>query len=146
MTDRFWERLALEDMSDAQWESLCDGCGKCCLQKLEDDATGEIYYTSVACQYLGRDCACSVYDQRLEKVPGCLDLTPADVPRLTWLPESCAYRRVYEGRGLPDWHPLITGNRASTRQSGQSVQVWSLASDARVPEAEWEDYIIFKVG
>lgn len=146
MSDRFWERLALEDMSEAQWESLCDGCGKCCLQKLEDDETGDIYYTSVACRYLGAGCECTVYDRRQEKEPGCLDLKPADLPRLPWLPSSCAYRRLYEGRGLPDWHPLITGDRASARRSGQSVQGWPLSSDATVPEADWEDHILFKVG
>lgn len=146
MSNRFWERLTLEEMSEAQWESLCDGCGKCCLQKLEDEETGDVYYTAVACRYLGDQCRCTVYDQRQQKVPGCLNLKPADLPKLRWLPLSCAYRRLYEGRGLPAWHPLETGERASTQTAGQSVQAWPLVSDATVPEVDWEDHILFKVG
>lgn len=142
----FWERLALHEMSTAQWESLCDGCGKCCLQKLEDEDSGEVYYTALACQYMTDACQCSVYSRRQDFVPGCLRLTPADLGALNWLPDSCAYRRIANGNGLPEWHPLVTGNPDSTRTSGNSVQQWPLVSDAVVPEDEWEDHILFKVG
>ena len=118
----FWERKALADMTHKEWESLCDGCGKCCLISLEDEDTGEIHLTDVACKLLDGDtCRCGDYANRKARVPDCLKLTPDAVPGLKWLPGSCAYRRVSEGRGLPDWHPLVTGDPDSAHKAGATV-------------------------
>ncbi len=109
-------------MTPAQWESLCDGCGKCCLEKLEDEDTGRIHYTNVACKLLDRDsCRCSDYANRAKVVSTCITLSPAVLEKPEWLPSTCAYRLVAEKRPLPDWHPLITGDPASTQEAGQSV-------------------------
>lgn len=118
----FWQDRALADLTLAEWESLCDGCGKCCLHKLEDIATGELFHTNVACRLLdvqtGR---CSRYADRFRWVPDCVQLTPADVPQFYWLPTTCAYRLRAADQPLPDWHPLITGDPDSTRKAGLSV-------------------------
>ena len=107
----FWETKALAELTQAEWEALCDGCGKCCLHKLEDEDTGELFHTNVACRLLdlatGR---CSRYADRFRWVPDCVQLTPAEVRRARWLPATCAYQRRAEGQPLPDWHPLRTGD------------------------------------
>ena len=141
---RFWEHKSLAEMNRAEWESLCDGCAKCCLQKLEDDDSGDIYYTRVVCRYLDDRCQCRVYPQRQEKVASCMTLT-TDPEQLSWMPESCAYRRVHEGKPLPAWHPLLTGKALSTLKKGKSVRQWPIIPDDCIPEDEWEDHIIFKV-
>ncbi|MFE8069693.1 YcgN family cysteine cluster protein [Marinobacteraceae bacterium S3BR75-40.1] len=144
MVDRehFWERKSLREMSPKEWESLCDGCGKCCLQKLQDEDTEVVHYTHLACQYLDQEtCRCSVYPERLEKVPECVDLTPDELDAFKWLPASCAYRRLSEGRGLPDWHPLLTGSSKAMHEGGHSVQGRTLV-DVAVPEEEWDGHII----
>lgn len=105
----FWETIPLAEMTDEQWESLCDGCAKCCLLKLEDEETGEIAYTNVACRQLDlKTCRCKNYPRRSVLVPDCVTMTPENIPNLSWMPKSCAYRRLSEGKNLPDWHPLIT--------------------------------------
>lgn len=120
--DKFWETKALDEMTSAEWESLCDGCGKCCLHKLEDADTGDIYYTRVACQLLDIEtCRCSDYANRLEKEPTCVKLTPNDVDNLQWLPSSCSYRRLQDGRGLPAWHHLVCGDRNRVHEDGHSI-------------------------
>ena len=102
----FWETTSLAEMSQEQWESLCDGCGRCCLHKVEDYRTGVIHYSSVACKLLDRGaCRCSHYADRLQHVPDCIVLKPAHLGHLGWLPDTCAYRRLDEGRGLARWHP-----------------------------------------
>ena len=119
----FWEHHTLEKMTQAQWESLCDGCGRCCLQKFQKPTTGKIYYTWVACFLLDIEtCRCSQYDLRHSLVPDCLELTPAQIPKLRWLPKTCAYRLISEGRPLPDWHPLLTGSPDSVHEAGISVR------------------------
>lgn len=128
--DRFWETTPLDKMSRAEWESLCDGCGKCCLHKLEDEETGELMATNVACRLLDRRTGlCSDYRNRRAYVPECVRLTPRLVRTLDWLPSTCAYRLLDEGRPLPDWHPLITGDRDSVLRSGHSVSGWTVSED-----------------
>ena len=118
----FWKSTALEDMTQSQWESLCDGCGKCCVLKLEDVDTGAIYYTDVSCQLLCTETAhCTNYAERKKYVPDCVILSPDNLEAVTWMPESCAYRRLHEGRELPDWHPLLTGNQEAMKQANHSV-------------------------
>lgn len=121
-TAPFWETTPLQEMTTAEWESLCDGCGRCCLHKLRDEDTDEIHYTSVACRLLDvSNCRCTDYPQRHRKVQDCITLTPAMVSELDWLPPDCAYRRLSEGRSLPAWHPLITGNPESVIEAGASA-------------------------
>ena len=141
-TNSFWINKSLDQFSPAEWESLCDGCAQCCLHKLEDDETGDIHYTSLACQLLDIDlCQCSEYVNRRAHVPACIALTFDDIPKMTWLPKSCAYRLLYEGKPLPAWHPLISGNRGSVHESGASVRDFALPETA-VPEDEWETHVI----
>jgi hypothetical protein len=119
----FWRRKRLEEMSPAEWESLCDGCGRCCLHKLREPDTGALSFTNVACRLLDtRDCRCRDYANRRARVPDCVQLTPASVRRIDWLPPSCAYRLLAEGRDLPAWHPLRTGDPDSVHRSGASVR------------------------
>lgn len=138
----FWEQVPLAEMTTEQWESLCDGCGLCCLHKLEDIDTGEVFYTSVHCRYLDvSHCRCTVYPTRLKKVPDCVSLSPEKVSEFQWLPESCAYRRIAEGRGLASWHPLLTGDNQSVQRAGVSVREGFVSEDA-VGEDDLQDYIV----
>ena len=128
-------------MTHHQWESLCDGCGKCCVLKLEDVDTGEIHYTDVGCRLL--DCStarCTNYPDRKTFVPDCVILSPTTVETLAWMPESCAYRLVQEGKDLPAWHPLVTGTADSTRQAGHSV-AGRIVPEAEVDEEDLPDHI-----
>lgn len=138
----FWLTTPLAQMSPQQWDSLCDGCGKCCLHKLEDEDSGEVFYTEVACRYLSNDCRCQCYSQRAEKVAMCLTLRPQDLAQLNWLPSTCAYRLLAEEKTLPAWHPLVSGNANSVHEAGQSVKGRFVAED-RVNEADYEDHIVF---
>ena len=138
----FWETVPLETMSDVQWESLCDGCGRCCLHKLEDEDTGEVHFTSIACRQLDTSsCRCRDYEHRFEHVPDCLSVRPLDGRKLGWLPGSCAYRRLANGHGLPDWHPLVTGRAASTAEAGIAVR-HRARSELEVPVHEWVEHVI----
>lgn len=143
MADRvFWQRKKLHEMSQTEWESLCDGCGKCCLQKLEDEEDGMVYYTSVICRYMTDDCKCSEYQDRHELVPNCVWLKPSDVDNFFWLPSTCAYRILAEGRDLPAWHPLVCGDPDIIHAVNISVQHMDLVKDNEVPEEDWQDYVI----
>jgi len=119
----FWERKTLAEMTAEEWESLCDGCGRCCLIRFEDEESGDIIPTRVACRLLdGETCRCTKYRHRKRYVPDCIKLTPHNVADLTWMPKSCAYRRLYEGRGLASWHPLISGDPESVVKAGISMR------------------------
>jgi len=119
----FWKNKPLLAMSEAEWESLCDGCGKCCLAKLEDEDTGEIHWTSVACRLFDAGtCRCTDYAGRLARVPDCVRLTPANVGEITWLPSTCAYRLLAEGKDLPWWHPLVSGRAETVHEAGISMR------------------------
>ncbi len=119
----FWRYKSLDELSPIEWELLCDGCGKCCLNKLEDDETGEILYTNVACKLFDpQKCQCSNYVNRRKLVPDCHQLTPKKVRGLRWLPHSCAYRLVEQGQELPEWHHLRSGSRQSIHKQGYSVK------------------------
>jgi len=119
----FWKTKQLEEMTDAEWESLCDGCGRCCLHKLRDDDTRELSFTNVACRLLNTDtCQCSDYARRQRWVPDCVRLTPREVRTLDWLPPSCAYRRLANGQDLAWWHPLVSGDPDTVHEAGISVR------------------------
>lgn len=118
----FWDSCSLEDLTEAQWESLCDRCGRCCVHKLQDDETGEVFVTDIACELLDLEtCCCRDYANRKQTVPDCLRLTPELARSIDWLPPTCAYRRLAEGKRLPQWHPLVTGNPLSALESGMSA-------------------------
>ena len=137
----FWKRKSLAEMTRDEWESLCDGCGKCCLLKLEDWHTAEVSHTSVACRGLElKSCRCKFYDRRKEEVPDCIVLTPAMVEMFTWLPETCAYRLISEGKDLEDWHPLVSGDPESVHRAGISVR-GRVTSEDRLA-GELEDFIV----
>ena len=126
----FWETTPLDRMTRAQWESLCDGCGKCCVHKLEDDETGQIFPTNVACRLLDpRTALCKDYPNRKAQVPECVRLTPAKLETIDWLPASCAYQRIYNGEGLADWHPLVSGDPQSVHTAGFSVRGKTVSED-----------------
>lgn len=142
MTEPFWLSKPLSAMSLSEWESICDGCAKCCLHKLEDEDTGQIVYTSVACTLLDTtSCRCSDYTHRLLKVPDCLKLTPENLYQQTWLPSSCGYRLLSEGKPLPAWHPLVSGQTESVHQQGASVR-GKVISEQLVQADDFEDYVI----
>lgn len=135
----FWKRKTLAQMSKPEWESLCDGCGQCCLHKLEDADTGDIAVTNVACKLLDtHSCRCSSYANRWKFVPDCVQLTPDKAEDLHWLPESCAYRLLADGEDLPDWHPLVTGDPNSVHEAGISVRGQAV-SEAEIEDLE--DYV-----
>lgn len=140
---RFWEKKRLDQMSDREWEALCDGCGRCCLNKLEDPDTGQVALTRVACRLLDDEtCRCAQYDIRHQFVPECIRMTPATIPlHAYWLPSTCAYKRLHDGNPIPDWHPLITGTQQSVHDAGISVQGWTIP-EFEIDEEDWEDHII----
>ena len=143
LSPRFWERKPLRKMNQREWEALCDGCGKCCLNKLEDEDTREVPLTCVACRLLDDEsCRCTQYDIRHQFVPECIVMTPENIDsHAYWLPQTCAYRLLWEGKPLYDWHPLLTGTADSVHAAGVSVQGRTV-SEFETPMEEWEDYII----
>jgi uncharacterized cysteine cluster protein YcgN (CxxCxxCC family) len=139
----FWRRKSLEEMTPTEWESLCDGCGRCCLNKLEDEDTGRIYFTDVGCRLLDTDaCRCRDYPNRSQQVPDCVRLTPEEVRSIAWLPPTCGYRLVAAGRDLYWWHPLVSGDPDTVHTAGISVRGRVAASEATVPDDQLEDHIV----
>ena len=144
MPEPFWKTKTLEEMSAAEWESLCDGCGKCCLSKLEDEDTGDIYFTTVGCRLLdSQACRCRDYANRTALVSDCVRLTPQSVCTISWLPSTCAYRLIAEGRDLYWWHHLISGSTDTVHQAGISVRgkVEAVETDLAEPE-DYFDYLV----
>lgn len=139
---QFWT-LPLTKLTPPEWEALCDGCGKCCLNKLEYEDTGEVEFTRVACRLLDGDtCRCTQYEIRHQFVPNCVRLTPSNIAEIAyWMPATCAYRLRFDGKPLFDWHPLLSGDPESVHRAGVSVQGWTVP-EFEVSEEDWDDYII----
>lgn len=138
----FWKTKTFAQMSSQEWESLCDGCGKCCLHKLEDEDDGEVYYTDVACQYLDDNtCRCKDYTHRLSLVPECLQLRPQDVEHFHWLPKTCTYRLLAEGEDLPLWHHLLSGQPDLIHQLGFSVKGRTI-DEKTIDEDDYQERVI----
>tara|TARA_R110002073_G_scaffold173944_2_gene331098 strand:- start:526 stop:957 length:432 start_codon:yes stop_codon:yes gene_type:complete len=139
--NRWWEKIPLEQMNQHEWESLCDGCGKCCRIQLED-VDGIRATTSVVCKYMDmQQCSCSVYQERTKLVPTCLKLGIDNINEIDWMPDTCAYRLIRDGLPLPAWHPLLTGDPESTHTSGNSVK-GKVTSEDLVEEDQLEEFII----
>ena len=140
---KFWDTKRLDQMSEAEWEALCDGCGKCCLNKLEDEDSGDVALTGVACRLLDdASCRCAQYEIRHQFVPDCIVLKPSNIEsHLYWMPQTCAYRLLHEGRGLADWHPLISGTPETVHDAGVSMRGRTV-SEFDVADEDWEDHII----
>ena len=142
LREQFWERYSLEEMTDAEWEALCDGCGQCCQIKLEDPDSGERAITDVVCRLMDTKTArCGDYANRFSRVPECLQLSRDKLEEYSWLPDSCAYRRLYEHRKLAGWHPLRAGSDRRMREKGISV-AGRVYSEAHVSDAQLDDHII----
>jgi len=139
----FWNEKPLEALTPAEWESLCDGCGRCCLVKLQDEESGELHYTALACAELDLEsCRCRHYDSRLERVPDCIALSAASLGEYPWLPNSCAYRLVAAGQALPTWHPLLSGSTESVHAIGISVRNFAVSENDLESDLDIEDYLL----
>ena len=139
----FWKTKSLAAMSDSEWESLCDGCGRCCLVKLEDEDDGSIHFTDIGCRLLdGQTCGCRDYANRTARVGDCVRLTPQNLGSLNWLPPTCAYRLLEAGRDLYWWHPLVSGDPASVHAAGISVRGRVVADEDALPEEKLVDHIV----
>lgn len=139
----FWKTKTLLEMNAAEWESLCDGCGRCCLMKLEDEDTERVYYTDIACRLFDAGtCRCKDYKHRRARVSDCIKLTPSKAHDFGWLPPTCAYRRLAEGRGLAWWHPLVSGKAETVIEAGVSVRGRIKGFERKVPFKKYEDHIV----
>ena len=139
----FWKTKTLGQMTQAEWESLCDGCGRCCLNKLMEEGSDRTFYTDVGCRLLdGDSCRCKDYAHRSAKVKDCVTLTSRNINRISWLPPTCAYKLVAAGKDLPWWHPLISGDPETVHAAGISVRGKVSDSEANVPDDKLEDHIV----
>jgi uncharacterized cysteine cluster protein YcgN (CxxCxxCC family) len=142
IASNFWQKKSLDELNEAEWEALCDGCGKCCLEKIEYIDTNELFTTSVACRLLDtKTCQCSNYKERFSYVDDCIKLNKVNIKTIPWLPKTCAYRLVFEGKDLYDWHPLKSGDKDSTIKSGNSVS--NKVIHPKLMKKTIEDYIIY---
>tara|TARA_R110001606_G_scaffold295720_3_gene443528 strand:+ start:810 stop:1268 length:459 start_codon:yes stop_codon:yes gene_type:complete len=142
MTQPFWKTKTLSQLTKPEWESLCDGCGKCCLIQLEDEDSGLRLHTDVTCRLFNADtCRCGDYTNRKQRVPDCVILTPKNVTELEWMPQTCAYRLIGEGKDLYDWHPLVSGDPMSVHKAGMSIRNQVISEDEVDPD-DWEDRIV----
>ncbi|MFT7219463.1 MAG: putative cysteine cluster protein YcgN (CxxCxxCC family) [Candidatus Azotimanducaceae bacterium] len=140
--NKFWLEKKLTEMTTEEWESICDGCARCCLHKLEDEDTEEVHYTAVVCRYLDEaKCACTEYEDRTRLVPDCVQLTPVGALDYAWLPSSCGYRMVAEGRDLEWWHPLVSGSKDTVHEAGISIRGKCVSEEFVHPDA-FEEQII----
>jgi uncharacterized cysteine cluster protein YcgN (CxxCxxCC family) len=138
----YWEQKPLTELSEQEWESLCDGCAKCCLHKLEDEDSGEVFYTKIRCRYLLEEsCSCSEYTRRSELVPHCIKLRPQELSSYHWLPSTCAYRLLAEGKPLFDWHPLISGDPNSVHEAGISIRGRTISDEFVHPDG-YDEHIV----
>lgn len=140
---RFWEKKPLNKMSNAEWEALCDGCGKCCMNKIEDEDTGRVYLTRVACRLFDdTTCRCAQYDIRHQFVPECIVLRPDNIDQHAyWMPRTCAYRLLWQGKSLPAWHPLLSSDPETVHDAGVSMRLRTVP-EFEVGEDDWEDHLI----
>jgi hypothetical protein len=138
----WWNQKSLAELTPSEWEALCDGCAKCCLHKLEDEDDGEVYYTKVRCRYLDEQtCSCTDYGNRSTLVPNCIDLRSADWQNIDWLPSTCAYRLRSHGEPLPQWHPLVSGNRESVHRDANSIRGRSISDEYVHPDG-FDEHIV----
>ncbi len=136
----FWNTTPIQQLSEEEWEALCDGCAKCCLHKLEDEEDGEVYYTDLACHLLDlQNCRCGDYPNRHINVPSCIAFGADDVSKMDWLPDTCAYRLRYLDEPLYDWHYLISGNRESIHEAGESVRDFAILDNGQ----DFEEHILY---
>ncbi len=139
----FWNEKPLGDLTTAEWESLCDGCGRCCLVKLEDEESGELHYTAIACAELDLEsCRCRHYETRTERVPDCIALNARSLEAISWLPSTCAYRLVAAGKPLPEWHPLQSGSGNSVHDSGISVRNFAISEHDLEEDVDFDYYLL----
>lgn len=140
----YWQNKTLAEMTLEEWESLCDGCGQCCLHKVEDEDTGDVALTRIACDLLNlKTCRCRHYSERSQRVPDCFDLRQHDFARHGhWLPRTCAYRLLSEGKSLPEWHPLLSGTAASVKAAGMTVTRYALKASIIKCDEDYEEHII----
>ena len=143
LPDKFWEKKSLTQMSASEWEALCDGCGRCCLNKIEDEETGEVFLTRVACRLFDDStCRCGQYENRRQFVPECISITPKSIKdNAYWLPKTCAYLLLWQKKPLYDWHPLVSGTAQSVHEAGISIKDQTVP-EFEVHEDDWEDHII----
>jgi len=139
----FWAHKSLANMSRSEWESLCDGCGKCCLHKLQDEDTDELVFTSISCEHLNLEtCRCQVYRERTKYVPDCLSLRSDHLDTLLWLPSTCAYRLLHEGKPLPEWHPLVCGDTQALHVQHISVRGKAISEAELGKDEDWGNFIV----
>ncbi len=139
----FWEFKTLTEMTRDEWESLCDGCGQCCLHKIQDEDTDEIYITRVACKLLDlKTCRCKRYEERTQFVPDCLELHDVSFNQYDWLPKTCSYRLLYEGKALPEWHPLLSRQQNSVKKAGITISDYAISETQIKNMDDLEDYIL----